>query len=152
MNQAAEINSERLWASLEQVSRVEGTVDGGLHRLASSREDGQATDWCVTQLKDIGTTVRIDSVDADGVTLRDALVSAARMITEVEKIGLGRPAEGRATVGVLHMVDAAPNVVPDRVRFTVELRHPSRVDEMAAEVVDAVHRIAQMRGCTTRYR
>ncbi len=54
---------------------------------------------------------------------RDALVGAAAMVQAVQSIAaaLGRPAV--ATVGTLRVEPDQINVVPDRVTFTVDLRH-----------------------------
>ncbi|MGC5627706.1 hydantoinase/carbamoylase family amidase [Georgenia sp. Z1344] len=73
---------------------------------------------------------------------RDALVAAARVVTDVHAIGLARPEVGRATVGRLVVGPGSPNVVPGSARFTVELRHPdaAELDAMAGEVRAAVER------------
>lgn len=54
---------------------------------------------------------------------RDALVGAARMILAVRRAALaaGRPAV--ATVGRVEVWPGGSNVVPERVRFTVDIRH-----------------------------
>jgi hypothetical protein len=39
-----QINSARLWKSLDEISVFGETPAGGLHRLAASKEDGQARD------------------------------------------------------------------------------------------------------------
>ena len=56
------INSERLWNSLTEISVFGETPAGGLHRLAASREDGQARDYVVAAAREIGCTVRIDAL------------------------------------------------------------------------------------------
>ncbi|MCT4573983.1 peptidase dimerization domain-containing protein, partial [Bacillus thuringiensis] len=55
---------------------------------------------------------------------RDALVTAARVVTDVHARGRARPEVGRATVGRLVVGPGSPNVVSGSARFTVELRHP----------------------------
>jgi allantoate deiminase len=54
---------------------------------------------------------------------RDALVGAARMILAVRRAALtvGRPAA--ATVGRIEAWPGGSNVVPERVRFTIDIRH-----------------------------
>jgi allantoate deiminase len=56
---------------------------------------------------------------------RDALAAAAEIILAVERIGLGTPGLV-ATVGQLQVEPNASNVIPARVRFTVDIRHPER--------------------------
>lgn len=58
---------------------------------------------------------------------RDPMAAAARMITCVreEVLGLGGNLVG--TVGRLEMEPGAPNVIPSTVRFTIDIRDPSRL-------------------------
>lgn len=57
-----QINSARLWKSLEEISVFGATPAGGLHRLAASKEDGQARDYVVAAARDLGCTVRVDAL------------------------------------------------------------------------------------------
>jgi len=57
-----QINSARLWKSLEEISLFGATPAGGLHRLAASKEDGQARDYVVAAARELGCTVRIDAL------------------------------------------------------------------------------------------
>ena len=54
---------------------------------------------------------------------RDALVTAAGIVTEVNRIGNAIP-EGRATVGMMQVGPNSRNTVPGTCFFTVDLRHP----------------------------
>ena len=56
------INSARLWKSLEEISVFGETPAGGLHRLAASKEDGQARDYVVAAARELGCTIRIDAL------------------------------------------------------------------------------------------
>jgi allantoate deiminase len=56
---------------------------------------------------------------------RDALAAAAEIILAVERIGLGTPGLV-ATVGQLTVEPNASNVIPARVRLSVDIRHPER--------------------------
>ena len=56
------IDSDRLWKSLTEISVFGATPAGGLNRLAASVADGQARDYVVTAAKEIGCTVRIDAL------------------------------------------------------------------------------------------
>lgn len=55
-----QINSARLWNSLSEISVFGETPAGGLHRLAASQEDGQARDYVVAAVREIGCSIRID--------------------------------------------------------------------------------------------
>ena len=57
-----QINSARLWKSLDEVSVFGATPAGGLHRLAASKEDGQARDYVVAAARELGCTIRIDAL------------------------------------------------------------------------------------------
>ena len=75
----------------------------------------------------------------------DALLGFARVVEAVNQIGLAQGAEGRATVGMANIFPNSRNVVPGRVFFSVEFRHP---DEAVLAVQDqqlhaAVARIAE---------
>ena len=74
----------------------------------------------------------------------DALLGFARVVEAVNQLGLEQGAEGRATVGMAQIHPNSRNVVPGRVFFSVEFRHP---DESVLAVQDqqlreAVARIA----------
>jgi len=56
------INSARLWKSLDEISVYGATPAGGLHRLAASKEDGQARDYVVAAARELGCTIRIDAL------------------------------------------------------------------------------------------
>ncbi len=57
-----QINSARLWKSLEEISVFGETPAGGLHRLAASKEDGRARDYVVAAARELGCTIRIDAL------------------------------------------------------------------------------------------
>ncbi|NWD82292.1 Zn-dependent hydrolase [Pseudomonas reactans] len=54
----------------------------------------------------------------------DALLGFARVVEAVNGLGLEQGAEGRATVGMANIFPNSRNVVPGRVFFSVEFRHP----------------------------
>jgi N-carbamoyl-L-amino-acid hydrolase len=56
------IDSDRIWKSLTEISVFGATPAGGLNRLAASESDGQARDYVVAAAKEIGCTVRIDAL------------------------------------------------------------------------------------------
>jgi allantoate deiminase len=71
---------------------------------------------------------------------RDALVMAAEFVQEVQS--LGRQTENlRATVGRLEVVDSAPNVIPGRVRLTLEVRHAD--DLVRGQAIDELQALGR---------
>ena len=55
---------------------------------------------------------------------RDALVGAARMVGAVNLIGLTNAPNACATVGMMQVTPNSRNVIPGKVFFTVDFRHP----------------------------
>jgi N-carbamoyl-L-amino-acid hydrolase len=55
---------------------------------------------------------------------RDALLGAARVIDAVNRIGLEHAPYACATVGMLQNHPNSRNVIPGRVFFTIDIRHP----------------------------
>jgi N-carbamoyl-L-amino-acid hydrolase len=73
----------------------------------------------------------------------DALLGFARVVEAVNQLGLEQGAEGRATVGMANIFPNSRNVVPGRVFFSVEFRHPdeavlARQDVQLREVVERI--------------
>ncbi|MDA0299564.1 MAG: Zn-dependent hydrolase [Actinobacteria bacterium] len=67
----------------------------------------------------------------------DAMVSAARLIAEVDDIARRRAPAGRSTVGVIEVEPGSRNTIVGTVRMTVDLRHPDAdvLAEMDAEMM-----------------
>lgn len=57
---------------------------------------------------------------------RDALVAAARFIDAINRLALDMPGRHVATVGQIHVVPNAPNVIPGRVELSLEFRDLER--------------------------
>ncbi len=88
---------------------------------------------------------RTDHAGATAMTDRlDALQGAARMITAVEGVALAAGHPAVATTGVVRVHPGGANIVPGRVEFTVDVRHPdsSVLDEMVATMRAECERIA----------
>ena len=73
----------------------------------------------------------------------DALLGFARVVEAVNRLGLEQGAEGRATVGMAQIHPNSRNVVPGRVFFSVEFRHPDEAvlalqDQQLREAVAAI--------------
>jgi beta-ureidopropionase / N-carbamoyl-L-amino-acid hydrolase len=76
---------------------------------------------------------------------RDALVGAARLVTEVNRIGHAFLPDACATVGSLRVHPNSRNVIPGRVTLTVDLRHsdPQRLERMVDEMRRELDRIGR---------
>ncbi len=76
---------------------------------------------------------------------RDALVGAARIIDLVNRIGFAHAPLACATVGMLQVHPNSRNVIPGRVFFTVDLRHPEDtvLAAMDAELRSGIEEIAR---------
>lgn len=70
----------------------------------------------------------------------DALVAAARMIQEVQRIALAYGPDGVGTVGALHVTPNSRNTIPGEVRFTIDFRHPD--DAVLSGMDNAIRRAA----------
>ena len=77
---------------------------------------------------------------------KDALSASAEMALAVEKLG-GAAENGVATIGQLHVEPGAVNVIPGRVRFTVDARAPKDAvrEKLVADIEAALRSIAARR-------
>ena len=66
---------------------------------------------------------------------KDALVATARVIDLVDRMMRAYGEDGRGTVGQVFVEPNSPNVVPGKVRFSVEFRHPdaAEITRLAAQ-------------------
>lgn len=82
---------------------------------------------------------------------RDALAASAEMVLEVEGLGAATP-DLVATVGRLEGEDPAPNTVPGRVVFTLDIRSPDdgARHEAVAALRASIAAIAERRGVAAR--
>ncbi|MEM7414506.1 MAG: Zn-dependent hydrolase [Gemmatimonadota bacterium] len=83
----------------------------------------------------------------------DAMVGAARFVDAVHTIALDMPGRQVATVGRLLAEPGAPNVIPGRVRMTLEIRDLSMdgVERTFAAIQNASDRIGANSGVTFSY-
>jgi len=81
---------------------------------------------------------------------KDALVGASLMVAEVNRIGHAFQPGACATVGMVQVSPNSRNVIPGKVWFTVDTRHPddARLAGMKAEMTAAFERIAREKGLT----
>ncbi|MDR5762125.1 Zn-dependent hydrolase [Caballeronia sp. LZ035] len=82
---------------------------------------------------------------------KDALLGAARVVDLVNRIGLDHAPLACATVGMLQVHPNSRNVIPGRVSFTVDFRHPEDavLARMDAALREGVERIAGEIGLQT---
>jgi len=75
----------------------------------------------------------------------DALLGAARMVEAVNALALCHAPDGRATVGFMQVGPNSRNVVPGRVRMSVDMRNPDDGDlaAMDGELREAANAIAR---------
>jgi len=70
---------------------------------------------------------------------RDALYAASHLMQEVIHVAQANPPHGRGTVGEVRVHPGSRNVIPGRVEFTADLRHP---DPATLAAMDARWRAA----------
>jgi N-carbamoyl-L-amino-acid hydrolase len=82
---------------------------------------------------------------------KDALLGAARVVDLVNRIGLDHAPLACATVGMMQVHPNSRNVIPGRVFFTVDFRHPDDavLARMDAALREGVERIAGEIGLRT---
>ena len=75
---------------------------------------------------------------------KDALVGAAELITEVNRIAMDNLPDSRSTVGMMAVSPNSRSVIPGSVFFTVDLRHPdhARLEALTGEAREAARKIA----------
>ena len=79
---------------------------------------------------------------------KDALLAASDLVQEVNRIALERQPHARGTVGSLEVFPNSRNVIPGRVKFSVDLRAPddAQLMDMDAAIRAACVRVAKQRG------
>ena len=76
---------------------------------------------------------------------QDAMLATARMVDSVNRIALDEAPHGRGPVGFMQLQPNSRNVIPGRVQFSVDFRHPSQdgLDRMDAAMRRQFARIAE---------
>ncbi len=84
---------------------------------------------------------------------RDSLLATARYIDMVNRVITGTPGRQVGTVGRVQAFPGAPNVIPGKVVFTLEIRDldQAKVDALSAKVRAEGEAIGQATGCTFSY-
>ncbi|MEO8829794.1 Zn-dependent hydrolase [Lapillicoccus sp.] len=92
---------------------------------------------------------RTDHAGATAMTnRRDALQAGARMVAAVERVALDEGHPAVATTGVMRVYPGGANIVPGRVEFTIDARHPQSavLDRMVTAIRGQCQAIADDRG------
>jgi allantoate deiminase len=78
---------------------------------------------------------------------RDALMAASDMLLAIERLAASE-AELVATVGQIAALPGAQNVIPGKVRFSIDMRSPSDAvrDRVHGRLLEALRQIAEKRG------
>jgi N-carbamoyl-L-amino-acid hydrolase len=84
---------------------------------------------------------------------RDALLSAARLALEINRIATSMPGRQVATVGRIRAEPGAPNVIPGRVVMSLEIRdlETAKITQVFDAVEAAAARIAKERDTPIRF-
>ncbi len=79
---------------------------------------------------------------------KDAMLAATRIMQDVVAAAHRHPPHGRGTVGMVQVFPNSRNVIPGRVKFSIDLRNSTDalVDAMAAEVKCFADKVAQEHG------
>jgi len=79
---------------------------------------------------------------------KDALLAATHIMQDVVAAAHRHPPHGRGTVGMVQVFPNSRNVIPGRVKFSIDLRNSTDalVDQMAAEVKAHAEKIAKEHG------
>ena len=79
---------------------------------------------------------------------KDALLAATRIMQDVVAAAHRHPPHGRGTVGMVQVFPNSRNVIPGRVKFSIDLRNSTDalVDAMAAEVKVLAEQVGQEHG------
>ncbi|BDT69544.1 N-carbamoyl-L-amino-acid hydrolase [Comamonadaceae bacterium OS-1] len=79
---------------------------------------------------------------------KDAMLAATRIMQDVVAAAHRHPPHGRGTVGMVQVFPNSRNVIPGRVKFSIDLRNSTDalVDQMAAEVKAFAATVAQEHG------
>ena len=79
---------------------------------------------------------------------KDALLAATRIMQDVVAAAHRHPPHGRGTVGMVQVFPNSRNVIPGRVKFSIDLRNSTDalVDEMVVEVKAFAAKVAQEHG------
>ena len=79
---------------------------------------------------------------------KDALLAATRIMQDVVAAAHRHPPHGRGTVGMVQVFPNSRNVIPGRIKFSIDLRNSTDtlVDAMAAEVKAFADQVAKEHG------
>ena len=84
---------------------------------------------------------------------KDALVGAAKIVTEVNRIGLEHLPGACSTVGLMQVFPNSRNVIPGEVFFTIDFRHPNadKLLAMDTELREVCQKVANDLGLVMEF-
>ena len=139
------LNPERIGALARDPSDVTGFLETHIEQGPVLEQEGEAlgivTAICGIerhQVEIVGETGHAGTLPMAG--RRDALVGAAAVVAEVDRLGRSTPGL-RATVGAFDVEPNIVNAVPRSVRLTAEFRSPE--DRTRCDAGKALHRFVQ---------
>jgi N-carbamoyl-L-amino-acid hydrolase len=85
---------------------------------------------------------------------QDALLAASKMVVAVNEIVKSAPGRQVGTVGKIHAEPGAPNVIPGRATFSLELRDLSqeKIHTLYTQIESRLKQIASESGCAVSFR
>jgi beta-ureidopropionase / N-carbamoyl-L-amino-acid hydrolase len=117
------INIERLKSRLEQMSSIGQTANGGITRLALSKEDKIARELLIEWMQDIGLQTRYDDIGNIYGRLEGSNKQAPAVLTgsHIDTVPNGGKFDG--TLGLL----AGLEVIESIIEQNIELNHPLEI-------------------------
>ncbi|MBW8732732.1 MAG: allantoate amidohydrolase [Asticcacaulis sp.] len=141
--------------SAELLGYLEAHIEQGPVLEAEGLALGTVTAIAAQRRYEIVVTGIAGHAGTNAMSLRkDALTAAAEMVLAIEAVGGRGPGDLVATVGTLRVEPGAPNVVPGRVVFTIDVRAGQEMvrDSAAEDCLAALDAIAARRGIGLTHR
>ncbi len=134
---------------------LEAHIEQGPVLEAEGRALGTVTAIAAQRRYEVVVTGIAGHAGTNAMHLRkDALAAASEMVLAIEAVGGRGPGDLVATVGSLRVEPGAPNVVPGRVTFTIDVRAGDEAvrDRAAEACLSAIETIAGRRGMGLTHR
>jgi N-carbamoyl-L-amino-acid hydrolase len=160
---ATDVDGKSVKEELQQIGYI-GTEEPGAHPIGSYfethieqgpvLEDNDVTIGVVTGVLGIRwfdctvTGMEAHAGPTPMALRKDALQTATLIMQEVVAAALRHGPNGRGTVGMVQVYPNSRNVIPGRVKFTIDLRNSSDalVDQMVEEVKSFAQKLTQTTG------
>ncbi|MBW8882736.1 MAG: Zn-dependent hydrolase, partial [Asticcacaulis sp.] len=141
--------------SAELLGYLEAHIEQGPVLEAEGLALGTVTAIAAQRRYEVVVTGIAGHAGTNAMSLRkDALAAAAEMVLAIETIGGRGPGDLVATVGTLRVEPGAPNVVPGRVVFTIDVRAGEEMvrDKAAEDCLATLDAIAKRRATGLTHR